>query len=171
MTHESNSLLKLHYRPIMCSLATPSTKSLKHVLLGFSEPRYLTCTLKAYKDKMPVLWEVNTILGARFPTQLTWQQGCHYVSSGQLSKKTHYWTCWSLTTWSHTSVAEKETSTLEILFSSLMSGSSFEKPNSWDQPFYLSSLCNSRWKKYMLGLPSLSPPHPWLQMLLMWKEG
>lgn len=97
--------------------------------------------------------------------------GCHYVSSGQLSKKTHYWTCWSLTTWSHTSVAEKEMSNLEILFSSLMSGSSFEKPNSRDQPFYLSSLCNSRWKEYMLGLPSLSLPHPWLQMPLMRKEG
>lgn len=170
MMHESNSLLKLHYRPIMCFPATLSMNSLKHVLLGLTEPRYLTGTLKANKGKMPDLWEVNTVPEARFATQLTRQQSCHYVSSGQVSKKTHYWTCWSLWQHGHILWCLKKIWALSK-FSSLMPGSSFEKPNSPDHPFYLSSLCNGRWKKYILGLPSLSLPCPCLQMPLMWKEG
>lgn len=88
--HDSNSILKLLCRP------TPFPWHPKHVLLLLSELTYLNGILKAFKDKMSDLWEVNTILGARLLTQLTSQQGSYYICSGQTSKKINYWTCWSL---------------------------------------------------------------------------
>lgn len=139
----------------MCFLDTLCVSRLKHSLLCLFELRYLTGTLKASKDKMPGLWEVNTVLGARFPTQLTRQHSCHCVSSGQVSRKTHYWLFWSLFTTYHILQCLKKRWAL-LNFTSLMSGSSIKKPNSSDHPFYLSSLSNSRQKKYTLVLPSHS---------------
>lgn len=125
---------------------TLSNDSLEHVLLLLSELRYLNGTLKAFKDKMTDLWEVNAILGARFPTQLTRQQGSHYVSSVQISKNlitgqakvfenlVTYFTVWQRDQrfWN--------SSVWCLAFFFFFS----KKPNSPDHPFYLSSPCNTR---------------------------
>lgn len=70
MTHESNSLLKLYYRPIMCFPAILSTNGPKHVLLGLSQPRYLIGTLRPIKTKCQIYEKSTLSLGPDFQHSL-----------------------------------------------------------------------------------------------------
>lgn len=96
-----------------------STSRLQPTLLCLFQLRYLTGILKTSKDKMPELWQINTVLQTRFPIQLTRQHSCQLWSDFQENSLPM---CWRLFTTYHILWYLKKRWAL-LKFSSLLSKS------------------------------------------------